>query len=48
MSPQEGILRELFIEELAEVNGGGPDKLLQWVADQLQTTYAFCEEGPVC
>lgn len=44
-------VRELFIEELEQVTGGGgPDykKTLQWPADQLQTTYACGEEGPPC
>ncbi len=40
--------RELFIEELAEVHGGGPDPL-QALRDKLgccETTMACCEEGP--
>lgn len=37
-------VRELFIEELAEVQGGSnPIKELK---DQLNTTMACCEEGP--
>lgn len=43
-------IRELFIEDLAEVTGGGPGvkELLQWVADQFKTTLACGEEGPGC
>lgn len=39
---REANVRELFIEELAEVQGGGDplDKL------GLDTTMACCEEGP--
>lgn len=47
----DGPIRELFIEELAEVTGGGPDwrEKIQWLADQLNTTYGCGEEGPaVC
>lgn len=39
-------IRELFVEELAEVRGGNP---IEWVKEQLggggATTYACCEEG---
>lgn len=40
-------MRELFIEELEEVQGGGePDSsILKWLRDQLNTTYACGEEG---
>lgn len=43
-------VRELFIEELAEVTGGANplDKIWQWVRDQLVTTTACGEEGPPC
>lgn len=50
MLAQDGPMRELFIEELAEVRGGvNPlDKVLQWVHDELfkPTTDACGEEGP--
>lgn len=41
-------IRELFIEELAEVTGGGGDlkEKIQWLADQLKTTMACGEEVP--
>lgn len=38
-------LKELFIEELAEVHGGA-DSPLDKVRDLLLTTYGCCEEGP--
>lgn len=40
--------RELFIEELAEVQGGGPvEELIQRIKDGCcYTTMACCEEGP--
>lgn len=42
-------VRELFVEELEEVSGGAPDnKVIEWLKDQLQTTYACGEEGPDC
>lgn len=44
-------VHELFIEELAEVQGGGPDELeelKQKIREQLLTTTGLCEEGPVC
>ena len=40
-------IRELFIEELAEVNGGNPlEKLAlwQWLKDQLYNTTQACGE----
>lgn len=42
-------VRELFIEELAEVKGGVDplDKVWQWVRDQFGPTTDACgEEGP--
>jgi hypothetical protein len=45
-------LRELFVEELAEVRGGADplDKFTKWLRDQLitYTTQACGEEGPGC
>jgi hypothetical protein len=43
-------MRELFIEELAEVKGGADplDKVWQWVKDQFVTTGGCGEEGPQC
>jgi hypothetical protein len=43
------MMRELFIEELTEVTGGGPDPL-QKIKDLLgaETTQACCEEGQCC
>ena len=43
------MMRELFIEELAEVTGGaGPDPL-ERVRELLgETTMACCEEGQCC
>jgi len=44
-------MRELFIEELAEIHGGtsgDPKKIVEWVREQLVTTYGPCEESPVC
>ena len=44
-------MRELFVEELAEVRGGADplDKVMQWVRDNLvtMTTHACGEEGPL-
>ena len=42
-------MRELFIDELAEVTGGGPDPL-ERIKDLLtwETTHACCEEGQCC
>jgi hypothetical protein len=46
---QEHPIRELFIEELEEVTGGtDPRKKLQWLIDQLQTTYSCGEEVTPC
>ena len=43
-------MRELFIEELAEVRGGADplDKVVQWLRDEFfgPTTDACGEEGP--
>ncbi len=43
-------MRELFIDELAEVRGGADplDKVTQWIRDELVTmsTQACGEEGP--
>lgn len=38
-------MRELFIEEMEGVVGGGPGPLPD-VNDYVQTTMACCEEGP--
>ncbi len=51
------MIRELFIEELAEVNGGGPVEDVLALIPQVnpnpelgigggETTMACCEEGP--
>jgi len=39
-------IRELFIEELAEVQGGNPIKELIEKLGGQNTTMACCEEGP--
>lgn len=40
-------IRELFIHELAQVNGGGPvEELIQKLRDGRHSTEACCEEGP--
>ena len=40
-------IRELFVEELAEVKGGNP---IEWLCEKVfggcYTTQACCEEGP--
>ena len=41
-------IRELFIEELEEVKGGSDNKIIEWIREQLMTTYACGEEGPDC
>jgi hypothetical protein len=44
-------IRELFIEELAEVKGGTNDpleKVKWWIRELLVTTYGCGEEGPPC
>lgn len=41
MSRETEAIRELFIEELADVQGGAPDSS---VAASLDTTQACCEE----
>ena len=48
MSNENGAIRELFIEELAEVTGGSDSKILEWIREQLVTTMACGEEGPSC
>ncbi len=52
MERKDPAVRELFIEELAEVRGGSHplDKLgiWQWLKEQLVTTMACGEEGPGC
>lgn len=49
MSDKNGAgMRELFIDELAEVHGGGDDplrKVKEMIGDW-NTTMACCEEGP--
>ena len=53
-SEERAPVRELFIEELAEVTGGANPleklALWQWLKDQLitHTTHACGEEGPGC
>lgn len=40
-------IRELFIEELEQVNGGGPvEEAIRKIKDGWNTTHACCEEGP--
>jgi hypothetical protein len=40
-------IRELFIEELEQVSGGGPvEELVRKIKDGWNTTEACCEEGP--
>lgn len=40
------VLRELFIEELEQVSGGGPvEEVLRQLKDGGNTTMACCEEG---
>lgn len=50
MEERKPVVRELFIEELAEIRGGADplEKVLQWVRDELvkPTTDACGEEGP--
>lgn len=46
-------LRELFVEELAEIKGGGPEDLVNpspelGVCQHWLTTQACGEEGPPC
>ena len=41
------VVRELFVEELDQVHGGGPvEELIRELKDGWNTTYACCEEGP--
>ena len=41
------VLRELFIEELHDVKGGGPvEDLIRELKDGQNSTMACCEEGP--
>lgn len=47
------VLRELFVEELAAVQGGGPEDLVNGnpelgVCQHWYTTMACGEEGPPC
>lgn len=40
-------LRELFIDELEQVQGGGPvEDLIRRIKDGEASTMACCEEGP--
>lgn len=48
MSDRNEAVQELFIEELEEVTGGSSNKIVEWVREQLLTTYACGEEGPDC
>jgi hypothetical protein len=44
-------IRELFIEELAQVQGGGPENPVKALLDKLgccESTMACCEEGACC
>ena len=43
-------VRELFIDELAEVTGGGPDpiEMIREALGGQNTTHACCEEGQCC
>jgi hypothetical protein len=44
-------IRELFIEELAEVQGGGPGDPVKTLLEKLgccDSTMACCEEGACC
>jgi hypothetical protein len=44
-------IRELFIEELAQVQGGGPENPVKTLLDKLgccESTMACCEEGACC
>ncbi len=45
---EAGRIRELFIEELAEVKGGNDplEKIRQWIRENFNTTHACGEEGP--
>lgn len=45
---KDGKVRELFVEELAEVRGGSDplEKVKRTIKDMFMTTYACCEEGP--
>ena len=40
-------IRELFIDQLGQVTGGGPD-LKEKIRELLLTTMACGEEGPPC
>lgn len=42
------IIRELFIEELAEVQGGNPVKAILDKLHCCDSTMACCEEGDCC
>lgn len=42
------IIRELFIEELAEVQGGNPVKAILDKLSCCDSTMACCEEGDCC
>ena len=44
-------MRELFVEELAEVTGGAADhreRVKEILKDEWNTTQACCEEGQCC
>lgn len=44
---QAQALRELFIDELAQVHGGGPvEDVIRILKGEDHTTMACCEEGP--
>lgn len=50
MQEQKPVIRELFIDELAEVKGGSDplDRVWQFIRDQFVTTGGCNEEGPQC
>jgi hypothetical protein len=47
MATDNDQIRELFIDELEQVTGGGPD-LKEKLRDLLNSTMACGEEGPPC
>ena len=50
LAKEESAMRELFIEELAEVKGGsalGEPEIFDWIREHLVTTTACGEEIPV-
>jgi hypothetical protein len=47
-SKKAPVIRELFIEELAEVQGGNPVKAILDKLNCCESTMACCEEGDCC